>query len=490
MKTHYFFCTLLSVFISFQALCQNLVPNIYDKADSSFASVEIYGLSSSNNITPFWLHANQYGIIPKDSPTGALKVSIQKFWPAASTTNEPRKFRVGIGAEVVGNRSQNNEILLPQAYVAMRYKGWELSVGRKKQNVGLADSTLGMGSYAWSGNAMPLPKIQLGTMGFIDVPFTKGWLAFNAFYSDGFFEKNRPYTSDLLFHQKALYLRIGNQNSRLKLIGGINHQVQWSGYSPYETINGKMPSGIKNYFRAVTGKLYPVGEELTPFDYENRVGNHLGTIDFGLQYLGFNYHWFFYRQNIYEDGSLFTLNNLADGLNGVTIKKQNSYGSNFEINQITLEYLYTKSQGGSQWDRTIILGRDNYFNHAQVRDGYSYFNRTIGTPFIPPSSDTEWRWPAYWFTANNRVAALHLGLQGSVFQKVLWMSKLSVSNNSGIYDVPFEGNPKQFSGILSLQTHLSILGGSTLKGSVAADMGDLYRKSVGFSLGLRKDFNL
>ncbi|HEV7380604.1 MAG TPA: hypothetical protein VGN64_12480, partial [Dyadobacter sp.] len=119
----------------------------------------------------------------------------------------------------------------------------------------------------------------------------------------------------------------------------------------------------------------------------------------------------------------------------------------------------------------------------------SYHIRTIGTPFIPPSADTKWKYPAYAdnHTSNNRVLVVHAGLRGTIAQKIEWYTKLSYSNNSGAYLAPFSAD--QFSGLLAFQSRLNFLGGTTVKGSFAADIGKLYPTNYGFSLGLRKDFS-
>jgi len=83
----------------------------------------------------------------------------------------------------------------------------------------------------------------------------------------------------------------------------------------------------------------------------------------------------------------------------------------------------------------------------------------------------------------------HLGLKGTLFRKVMWQSKLSYSSNAGSYNEPFIGTPTQFSGLFALQTKVNLLGGITMKGSYAADIGDLYPKTHGFMLGIRKDFS-
>jgi hypothetical protein len=446
-------------------------------------------MGATTDKTPFWMHANQFGTVPKKGSYGAAKIGFDKIWDISQPVRGKSNFKAGIGIEAIANVGVDKKIILPQAYGTIQFKNWELFVGRKKQWVGLADSTLSSGSYIWSGNSMPIPKIQIGTRRFVSVPFTKGWLSFNGFYSDGFFENNRSFTSDLKLHQKALYLRIGNEKSRLKLFAGLNHQVQWGGKTPFETSNGQMPTGFKNYIRAVTGKRYAYEEGFTAFDYNNRVGNHLGTVDLALAYQGYEYSVMVYRQNIYEDGSLFSFNNFKDGLNGLKIKKQNSYGANFEVKEMVFEFLYTKLQGGSIWDLATIIGRDNYFNHGQVRDGWSYYDRTIGTPFIPPTTDTYWKWPAYFFTSNNRVMVLHTGLRGTLLRNVIWQTKLSYSSNSGTYDLPFASSPTQFSGIFSLQSTINLFGGSVITCSFAGDKGELYRDSYAFSLALRKNFS-
>jgi len=487
------FCFYYLIFgIVLHSEAQNPTENKVLYSDSTFNFIELMAFGGSGKRTPFWLQSNQFGTIPRSSPAVVLRSGFERYWKFGSQQNRNKNvWRFGMGFEVAGDVSEKSNVIFPQLQASLRYKNWELFAGRKKQYIGLADSTLGTGSYAWSGNAMPIPKIQIGTIGFINVPFTNGWLSFNGFYSDGFFENNRPITSGLKLHQKALYVKIGNDNSRLKLLAGLNHQVQWGGKSPYYTKDGKLPDGFRNYLDAVTAKAYPVSDGLTPFDYNNRIGNHLGTIDLGIQYIGHEYSWFLYRQNIYEDGSLFRFENIEDGLNGLSIKKRNSYGAYFEVKALVFEFLFTKNQGGSIWDLATILGRDNYFNHGQVRDGWSYFDRTIGTPFITPTSDTKWKWPnlADSFTSNNRVSVFHIGLSGTVFQEVEWSSKFSYSSNIGTYDEPFIKTPKQFSGIFSLQKRVSILGGIQSRFSFAIDQGQLYRNTKAFSIGFRKNLS-
>ena len=460
--------------------------------DSTTVGFELARFVSSNDRTPFWLRANQFGTVPTASPASLIRLSADHLRGNAA----PGGVRWKLGLEMVANVSGKPGMLLPQAHAGLQYKNWEIFVGRKKQWVGLADSTLGTGSYAWSTNAMPIPKIQIGTSRFVALPLSGGWLSFHAFYSEGFFERGRPVTSHLKLHQKALYFRIGKADSRVRLFGGFNHQVQWGGRSPYETTGGKMPTGLKNYYRIITGKPGDASAEPNSFDNGNRVGNHLGTVDLGIEIESYALSLFFYRQNVYEDGTLYSLRNIKDGLNGFRLRRKNSYGANFEITECVFEFLYTKSQGGGEYDYDgqIVhrgsLGKDDYFNNAQIRDGWSYNNRSIGTPFITPTTETIWAKPQYadFFTSNNRVSVYHVGLKGTLFRKINWITKCSYSSNWGTYDQPFKISTRQFSGSIVFQTRFNAAGSTDISAGFSADAGALFPKTYGGMLKITKAF--
>ena len=494
-----FLPALFALFCCNTALSQMLeMPPLLGKRPTVIDSIKLFSESSffgsSNNRVPFWVGANQLGVIPKSTSSGQVRIGLE-YQHGGANRNRPK---ISAYWDMAVNISRNTSVVFPQAQVAISHNNWEVSIGRKRQWIGLADSTIGSGSIVWSGNAMPLPKLQIGTVGFVSVPFTKDWVSVNAFYSEGVFESGRPITSNLRLHQKMFYLRIGKAASRVRLFGGVNHQVQWGGNSPYLTIDGRMPRGFKNYLRIITGKPGDANPIPNSFDNGNRVGNHLGTIDFGLELEGYEYSLFLYRQNMYEDGSLYAFANIKDGLNGLRIRRKNSYGANFEINSLVLEFLYTKSQGGGgyDFDKQVIhrgsLGKDDYFNNAQIRDGWSYYNRTIGTPFITPTSETIWAKPQYadFFTSNNRVAVVHVGLRGTFFRRIIWTNKCSYSSNLGTYDQPFVSVARQFSSVTYMQTDVDLLGKTTVTGAFAIDAGQLYPKTVGFLMSLRRDFSI
>ena len=79
-------------------------------------------------------------------------------------------------------------------------------------------------------------------------------------------------------HQKSLYGRFGKPGWRLKLYGGFNHQVVWGHEQDYYTEDYTL-TPIETYFYVITGKRYTNG-----YIQEERQGNHLGSIDLGLEY--------------------------------------------------------------------------------------------------------------------------------------------------------------------------------------------------------------
>lgn len=468
--------------------------------DSAFIEIAGFGATESGHL-PFWLHTNQWGTMPKSGNGGRIRAGWEGSYNLAQWSRQSGAKIIG-GIEVVENITKDAGFLLPQAYVGLQAGPFEFFVGRKKQQVGLADSTLGSGSYAMSGNALPNFRYQFGFPKFTNVPYTRGWLQFMATYSDGFMDKDRPVVTNLRLHQKQFYLRLGSPEGWLSVYGGINHQAQWGGQSPYyvnprDAEDKQMPRSAKTYLEMVFGTRGPqAGPDVN--DSTNGTGYHLGTIDLGFEIRTYEADLLIYRQNIFEDGSLYRLNNIADGLNGIRVRRKNIYGSFIEIHEGVLEFLYTKSQGGreSEIQNPQKRGRYNYYNNYQVRDGWSYQNRTIGTPFITPGVDTRQLGQGLLygdsFTNNNRVWVTHLGLKGSIANQIIWTTRLSYSRNFGTYDLedawPEEGID-QFSGLISLQHRTSWMGGVTIGLDLAMDYGDLFPVSYGGMLSLRKNLH-
>ncbi|CCH56990.1 hypothetical protein BN8_06385 [Fibrisoma limi BUZ 3] len=490
-------CAVLCMINVSQAQNSSITPDHY--------TVELGAFTSSSYKTPFWLRSNQYGIVPYNSPTFTLRLGAYADYDSSL---DKRKFDVGYGLNVVGNLTQKpfpyeRQVLLPEAYLKVRKGVFEAYVGRRREKFGLADSTLSTGSYAWSGNAIPIPKIQVSIPTFAPIGFTKGWVAIQGTYAHGFLGAT-GFVRNTMLHQKTFYVRLGRPKDVVRVYGGFNHQVVWGGRTDYlkgtglVPDDGRLPSSLIDYYYVVVGDRFSRTDSsaYTTFEITNRVGNHLGTLDVGLELDLVKHTLFFYRQNIYEDGSLFYLINIADGLNGLRIRRNDPDAI---VRDFVIEFLNTTSQGGPLfvWGDPSLQGKDNYFNHQQYRDGWAYRQHTIGTPFIPPALGPNGEYPFGTFTANNRVRVMHVGMAGSLPEfrwpvldgRITYQLKLSYSRNLGTYDQPYLPIRNQFSGFANVVVPLTLLGGMQLTGALATDTGTLYTNGVGVYLGLRKVFS-
>jgi hypothetical protein len=397
-------------------------------------------LSTSENL-PFWLHANQYGEVPLTSQflqfSGSVHHEYDSLYTKAGKLN---KFGWGYGARAVANVGKVNQFIISEGFLKARFSAFEIYAGRRKEIFGLVDTTLTSGSYIWSGNALPMPKIQISIPNYTSI-LKNGFISIKGGFAHGWFDKKRLYTSDLKLHQKWLYFRLGKPSWKINFFAGGNHQAQWGGNSPFFTVNGKLPDGFQNYIHVVLGTRGAITGVPETKDFDaNRIGNHLGSIDIAASIKLDQNELLLYRQSFYEDGSLFYLNNISDGLLGISIKLGNQ---KLALKKISVEYLNTINQGGQNFllfsnsGEVVppeLRGADQYFNNAQIKDGWVNNNKTIGTPFISvPNQETS--------INNNRVKVWHLALHADYKSLNLYI-KNSLVMNLGTYSSPMLGKSR------------------------------------------------
>lgn len=441
---------------------------------------------SSNGINPFWLRANQYGIVPVSANVGFLQGSISNDYDSTySIKRELKKFNYGYRVDAIANIGEFSEILLPEAYIKARYGVFEIYGGKRREIFGLVDSTLSSGSYSWSGNAMPLPKIQLSIPIYVSL-LGKGLVSIKGGFAHGWFNNGRPITKNVWLHQKWFYAKLGKDEWKVNIIGGFNHQSMWAGNSPFFSKNGQLPKGFKNYMSVVLGTRGVINDEDTGFFDSNRVGNHLGTIDLGININSKFGTFKIYRQNFYDDGSLFYLLNITDGLNGLSINFKNSK----MFQKICIELLETRNQGGEYFiiDQPNLRGRDNYFMNAQYADGYTNKDKMIGTPFVQFTylnyRGGEIKYDFY--RNNNRVQVLNLGLSGQ-FGVLDYVLRFSNSLNNGRFTEDVNLTQTSLFGQFSLPI-LKFKYVDEVVSQLAFDTGGLYPVGFGLRTIVRKRF--
>jgi len=436
-------------------------------------------VSAANSKTPYWLQSNQYGVIPSSGSFISGQVGISRIY----NPGNPRFFQIGGGIQLIGNTGKTNSFFFTDLYVSLKGGPVELSIGQRQEVMGITDSLLTTGSFAMSGNARPYPRIKISTPGFVNIFPLNDIISFKFSYSDGLLGSSKisygnvKEVPNVYLHQKSLYLRLGGLRHKISVYAGFNHQAMWGGEEKIFT--GGLNTA-EAYKYVILGKPWA----------GSRVGNHFGTIDAAAELRGRAWDILLYRQSIYEDGSLAKLSNIADGLNGLRFKRKNidKQDLSFKINTVLLEFIYTKEQGGGEFDFDKgIFGRDNYFNHYVYRQGWSYRGRAMGTPLIGSQNMYRDDIPrdSLNFTGNNRIVALHVGLTGS-WNKTDFLFKGTLSRNSGTYDFPFPAALTQTSFQLKAERPVSIWNKSLLSISLAADIGKLYTNNAAITLGWRK----
>ena len=468
-------------------------------------TVELGGVGTSAPQNSFWLRVNQYNIVPLRGSFGTLRLGVQRdYKPRPDTLPENKsRFDWGFGLYAVANigpqvKPDNPAIVLPEAYLKLRFGALELYGGNRREVVGLGDTLLTSGFVAWSGNAQPFPKIQLHTPNYVLIGFTKKLLAFRAGYAHGWLVN--AYIQNSYLHQKYLYGRIGKPNWRFQFYGGLNHQVQWGGHADYLVgtqlaVDGHISTSFQDYVSLVLGR-YPdalQNDRFTEFDGTNRLGNHVGSYDVAAEWKGRQHNWLLYHQHYYEDASGLALQNLPDGLTGLRFLNLSTAKTRFRFQRVVLEWLTTTNQSGPTFDPLArYQGADNYFNHSQYREGWSYRGRTIGTPFIMPRYDLT---PAIangyggnGYYPNNRVVAWYLGTISSFRRGPTVTTRLSYSRNFGSYKQPYPQVFHQLSTLLSAQWPIYGWTRASLTTTLALDRGELMPDNFSGFISLKKSW--
>lgn len=468
--------------------------------------------SLSNGKTPLWLNANKHGLSSLKSSNGYLRAAVERpFEPAGD-----KKLDYSFGIDLAAAYNYTSSIVVQQAYAEGRWLHGTLTVGSKEYPMELKNNRLSSGSQTLGINARPVPQVRIALPDYWTVPLTRGWLAMKGHIAfgtttDGNWQKHftgqkSKYTSNTLYHSKAGYLRIGNAE-RLRHVsleiglematqfGGTSYNVStdYGGYSEVEN-----ESGLKAFWKA----FIPSGSDAVESSYKNISGNHLGSyvarlnLDYDSWYLGLYADHFFEDQSSmflldydgYGEGdesevrkeSRYLLYDLKDMMLGAELKLKRYRW----LNDIVVEYLYTKYQSGPIYhDHTAniadhIGGVDDYYNHY-IYSGWQHWGQVIGNPlYLSPIYNGDGSVEV----KNNRLYAFHLGISGAPSQSLGYRLLATYQKGFGRYLYPY-ANPKENFSLMAEATYAfpsrSKLNGWSLKVAAAMDNGRL----MGFNHG-------
>ena len=162
------------------------------------------------------------------------------------------------------------------------------------------------------------------------------------------------------------------------------------------------------------------------------------------------------------------------------------------LNDIVIEYMYTKYQGGPIYhDHTKaisehICGRDNFYNH-NLQTGWQHWGQVMGNPLYRSPSYNE---DGTVMVKNNRFKAWHLGLSGDPMNRLHYRLLITWQRSFGTYDELLR-DPQETLNMMGEATY-QLPKGWLLKGTVAFDSGKVYGNNVGCQLAIVKTgiFNL
>ena len=398
-------------------------------------SVETGITFSGGEYNPFWLSANKYGLSSVEKNNGYLRAGI--FRPV----EQEKRFSYGFGVDLAGAYNFTSNFIIQQAYVDLKYTVLELSVGSKERPMELKNQELSSGSMTFSNNSRPIPQVRISIPEYWAIPGTKGFfsikghVAYGMFTDDGWQKKfisgNNRYTKHALYHSKALYGKIGNEEKfPLAFEGGLDMAAQFGGraynigFEPYLD----MPNKLKDFLKV----FIPSGNDATDGEYSNVYGNHLGSWNFSLSYKFPTWKVRAYYDHFFEDHSMmFGEYGWKDCLAGMEI----TLPRNPVLASFVYEYLGTKDQSGPIYhDHTPdipdqISARDNYYNH-NIYTGWQHWGQAIGnslltSPIYNQDGSIEFK--------NNRILAHHVGFSGQPVQDINYKVLVSHSRNWGTY---------------------------------------------------------
>lgn len=445
------------------------------------------GLVSAKENLPMWATTNKYGIIP-DSRGGLLQAGI------FSDFNPRKKIQTAYGFSGAGFLTQHkNDIIIDELYFSLKWEKIRLDLGMIHPEEEYNGISAQNGNIVFSGNNRSIPGYNLRT-DFIKIPLTGNVLAFKFNLADYTMIDDR-FVDKPWLHHKSLYIRISPWK-RLDVSVGLEHWAQWAGDSP---LYGKQPHSFRDYVKIFCAASGGTGSSVS--DSLNALGNHLGREHIRIDYKANNYTLSFYHDIPFEDGSGTRFANIPDGTWGLYYGNKNQ---KLWISDAMYELVYTKSQSGAHHDReateeekatqdphspfygrVVLGGNDNYFNNGEYQSGWTYYGRTIGTPFITPNPpNSNGITPGVY---NNRVIAHYLGLKGYIAHLIPYKLRLSYSINYGTYGAPLKEKPQQFSfgletGILrkaKAPFHIDL--------GIYGDCGKLYSKNFGLTVSLSRN---
>ena len=494
-----------SIFLTTLFLCFALSSRANDEVGKIGYELQSDITASSGKYAPFWLISNRHGQASLANNQTLLSIGLHRGF-------DPKQgFTWAYGAEIVGAWNYPSALYLQQLYVDVKYNCWELSIGSKERCSEGKHHTLSGGGLTFSPNARPIPQVRFGIIEYTTVPWifkdwvhVKGHLSYGKHTDKDFLKShvaNAPegtwYTSDILFHEKTAFLKIGNEEkSPLAVEIGLEMYSQFGGKF-FITRNGmndslryNIPHSYKEYLKA----LIPMGggSDAPASDQQNINGNILGSWHLAANYQFKDWRVRLYYEHFYEDhsgllgyhkirkGEVVSYFPWYDGLYGFEI----DLPSNRIASTVVYEYITSRIQSGpivNYWEDHLV-GKDSYYNNS-IYQSWQHWGMAICNPHHLSPTYVE---PSTLKMPYTRIRSHHIGIEGSPNPQLGYRFMGSWTKHWGSYDDPLPEPQTQ----LSLMTELSYTppqwSGWQFTGAFAIDRSQLIGNNIGTMFTIRK----
>lgn len=402
-----------------------IVDGVSAGADTMQYNIGVSALASSGRFAPFWLQSNMNGDISSSPFSGNVSAGVYKqavhnerWWDYDFAVQLTGRVQSRIPGSAFDMQQRMTTGYFNQLYAHLRLYIFDITAGIKPMIYEMQDTALSMGSMVFSGNSQPLPRLTIGIDRYTPVPGCYGYFELKGGLTHAWLADN-VYMRDSYIHYKWLALRLGGRLP-VNISYELHHAAQWGGISP---VYGDIGSDWQSFVNVFLAR----GGGVMRNDQLNAQGNHVGSQQLMLTGKGNGWEVSMYWQNFFEDNfaAIGDGQNLADGLWGISLKQTRwPY-----VQGVTYEFMNTTDQSGPWHDRDGLCyaGNDSYYRNSVFVNGWNYFFRSIGTPFITSPLYNE---DGTIYTLNSRVRVHHIGVRGDIYG-FLYRVKLSYARNYG-----------------------------------------------------------
>lgn len=447
--------------------------------DTLYYNAEILGVVSSGTYAPFWLQSNCNGNISASPYSGNISAGINK--PA---TQPKRWYDYDFAVQVTGRVQSDIPISFApymktftgyfnQLYAHFRLYIIDVTAGINPITYESIDPQLSSGSMIFSGNSQPLPRITIGIEDYIPFPGLYGYMELKGGITHAWMPDN-VYIQGCRLHHKFVGFRFGGRLP-VNISYEFHHAAEWGGISP---VYGDVGSDLKSFINVFTAQA---GGTMVN-DQTNAQGNHVGSQQLALTAKGEGWNVTAYWQNFFDDNFAFIGlgQNLPDGIWGVSLQ-QTRWPF---IQGVTYEYMNTTDQSGPWHDRDGLCygANDSYYRNIVFQNGWNYFYRSMGTPFITsPLYNSD----GTIYTLNSRVRLHHVGIRGDIsgFKYRVLCSHVRNFGNDNTSKLLLSRNT---AALLEVSKHVQKAWGLDFGISIAGDFGSQFGNQIGAMVTIRK----